>query len=463
MYAILVAVDQTGGIGKDGEIPWDHPEDRRWFRQITKVCPEGMRNAVIMGRKTWESIGKPLPDRLNIVLTSSMHGLGAEIICTKSFDNAVQIANRDPTVHSVFVIGGSSVYKAAMIHPAFSRAIVSRIPGDYKCDVHFDTILLDNRYGISTRRHFMVPDFVTVLDDKSSMVDIPYLELVGDIMKNGSQRSNRTNVDTISVFGRMLKVPLQWCDRDSIPLLSTKFVPIKAVWVELIWFLSGSSNIDFLKENGVTIWDGNTSREFLDSKGLHRYRVGELGPGYGWQWRHFGAEYVAEMDRPHMGWKPSGGVDQISRLITGIKADPYSRRHLLTAWNPKDVPMTALPPCHYACEFYVENGELQSMLTMRSCDVALGLPFNIASYAILTHLIAYFTGLRASWLTVSMGDTHIYLNHVAPLQDQLLREPRGQPFLKWNRDLISIDDLRVDDLSVIGYCPHPKIAMQMAV
>lgn len=459
MYAVVAAVDEAGGIGKDGTIPWVWPEDMSWFRKTTTAAPPGKINAVIMGRHTYESLGsKPLRARINVVVSSRQLG---HATCFSDFEQALSYIRGLNNVHHVFAIGGRGIYEAALRHPAFTTTLLSRVGGDHQCDVKFPMELLAGwSLGPSIDTSHPVETYINA---DAVATDRAYLELVARLLNSTAPpRPNRTGIPTLSTFGEMIKVPLRVGGHATVPLLTTKFVPLKAVWVELLWFLSGEGNIDLLTAHGVKIWDGNSTREFLDARGLHDYRPGEVGPAYGWQWRHFGAKYLAEKLRPP-GWKPEGGVDQIARIIEGIKRDPHDRRHVLSAWNPCDIDAVALPPCHMSAQWWVENGDLHCLMNMRSCDVALGLPFNIASYSLLTHVIAKLTGYSGASLTIVTGDTHIYTNHVEGLREQLSRTPRGSPRLTWARDFTSVDDLTPGTIVVTGYCPHPKIVMGMAV
>jgi dihydrofolate reductase/thymidylate synthase len=247
--------------------------------------------------------------------------------------------------------------------------------------------------------------------------------------------------------------------RDEVlPLLTTKRVFWRGVAEELLWFLSGDTSAKTLQDKGVRIWDGNASREFLDSRGLQHREVGDLGPVYGFQWRHFGAEYV-DMHADYAG----KGVDQLRAVIAAITRDPTDRRIILSAWNPAALPAMALPPCHMFAQFFVADGELSCQMYQRSGDMGLGIPFNIASYALLTRLIAQVTGLRAGELVHVIGDAHVYSNHVEPLLLQLERAPRPFPRLRIDASVRDIDAFRFEHFAVEGYEPHGQIKMEMAV
>lgn len=261
-----------------------------------------------------------------------------------------------------------------------------------------------------------------------------YLQLLEDILENGVQKDDRTGVGTLSVFGRQLRFDLQ----KGFPLLTTKKLHIRSIIYELLWFLKGDTNVRYLQENGVTIWD-----EWADENG-------ELGPVYGAQWRS---------------WKGADGktVDQISEVIEQIKTNPNSRRLLVNAWNVAEIDKMKLPPCHYAFQFYVANGKLSCMWQQRSVDTFLGLPFNIASYALLTHMMAQQCDLEVGELIFTGGDVHLYMNHLEQAKLQLTREPRPLPKLIIKRKPDSIFEYEFDDFEIVDYDPHPHIKAPVAV
>lgn len=255
-----------------------------------------------------------------------------------------------------------------------------------------------------------------------------YETLLEHCYKTGVDKSDRTGVGTRSVFGYQMRFNLA----EGFPLVTTKKLHIRSIVHELLWFLSGSSNIKYLHDNGVSIWD-----EWADENG-------DLGPVYGVQWRNWPA--------------PDGRkIDQISNLIEGIKKNPDSRRHLVVAWNPAEVDKMALPPCHCLFQFYVANGKLSCQLYQRSCDIFLGVPFNIASYSLLTHMVAQQCDLDVGDFVWTGGDCHIYKNHFEQVELQLSREPRPYPKLVIHRRPESIFDYRYEDFEIVGYDPHPHI------
>jgi thymidylate synthase len=311
-----------------------------------------------------------------------------------------------------------------------------------------------------------------------------YLDLCKTILSNGTIRDDRTNTGTYSIFGHQMRFDLS----EGFPLLTTKRVPFRLVASELLWFIKGDTNIRYLLENNNNIWnewafkkwvesddytgpdmtdfgnrsqlDPNFNKQYEEQMEIFKKMVladvqfakkyGDLGFVYGKQWRD---------------WKTSqhDTIDQLKDVINSIRHNPNSRRHIVSAWNPEDVPTMALPPCHTLYQFYVANGKLSCQLYQRSADVFLGVPFNIASYALLTHLIAHETGLEVGEFVHTMGDAHIYQNHVEQVKIQLDRDIRELPKLRLNQDKKSIFDFELTDFEIVGYDPHPSIKAPIAV
>ncbi|KAI0765471.1 thymidylate synthase [Fomes fomentarius] len=292
-----------------------------------------------------------------------------------------------------------------------------------------------------------------------------YLNLIREVLNTGDLRPDRTGTGTLSIFA---PPNLRFALADStLPLLTTKRTFLRGIVEELLWFVRGCTDAKQLSAKGVKIWDGNGSKEFLEKRGLGHRREGDLGPVYGFQWRHFGAQYE-DCDADYTG----KGVDQLQECINKIKNDPTDRRIILSAWNPAAIPEMALPPCHMMCQFYVHlppasdataKPRLSCLMYQRSADLGLGIPFNIASYALLTHMVAHVTDTEAHELIIQLGDAHVYRDHVDALHVQLEREPRPFPKLRWARTVESIDDFKSEDIVVEGYDPHPSIAMKMSV
>lgn len=286
-------------------------------------------------------------------------------------------------------------------------------------------------------------------------MELQYINLIKHILENGISKDDRTGIGTLSIFSYNMTFNL----RESFPLLTTKKVYWKGVVEELLWFISGSTDSNILKEKGVRIWEGNSSREFLDSRGLSHYDQGDIGAGYGFQWRHFGAKYTNMYDNYE-----GKGIDQLKDVIYKIKNTPDDRRIIMSAWNPTDLDKMALPPCHIFVQFWVDTNkkELHSQMYQRSCDVGLGVPFNIASYALLTCIIAKLCDLTPGDFHYCMGDTHIYKNHIDAMKLQITRVPYDFPKINI-KAITDIDNITADDIELIDYKYYENIKMNMAV
>lgn len=292
-------------------------------------------------------------------------------------------------------------------------------------------------------------------EDKSHE-EYQYLGLIRRLIDEKTKiKGDRTGVGTINTFGEKMVYSLR---NGTIPIFTTKRVFINGVVKELFWMISGSTDSQKLHDMGVRIWDANGSRAFLDNLGLVERREGDLGPVYGHQWRHFGATYV-DCGTDYTGQ----GVDQLQQCIDLIRNEPTSRRIVMSAWNPHDQPLMALPPCHMFCQFFVEDGELSCLMYQRSCDLGLGVPFNVASYSLLTHMIAHICHLKPGNFIHMMGDTHIYANHIEPLKTQLERTPYPFPTIEFTEPVADIDSFKIEHIKINNYSAHPTIQMDMAV
>lgn len=472
-------------------------------------------NAVIMGRNTWESIPdkfRPLQGRTNVVLTRQpSFSVPSGVLVAKSLDDAwQQLSQLGDNLDQIFIIGGSQVYQQAVEEKYVHKIIYTQVdtPPSMEFDTFFPELPLDewelmlpsgddgeetlkagkqdntctdkenhkensnemeakkNDNAVPQKQQHQGGDMV---DQNSGLTyrfltyirpnreEEQYLDLIRDILKNGSTKGDRTGTGTISKFGAQMRFDLR---NGQLPLLTTKRTFWRGVAEELLWFVRGSTNAKLLQEKNIHIWDGNGSREFLDNRGLSHREEGDLGPVYGFQWRHFGAKYV-DMHTDYTGQ----GVDQLRDCIDKIINNPNDRRIVMSAWNPSDLDQMALPPCHLFCQFYVdtETNELSCQMYQRSADMGLGVPFNIASYALLTHMIAHVTGRKPGEFIHVIGDAHVYQNHVEPLKEQLERTPRPFPRLVINPEKKDIDDFDYSDFTVIGYHPHKTISMKMAV
>ncbi len=261
-----------------------------------------------------------------------------------------------------------------------------------------------------------------------------YLELMAHVRDHGTRKTDRTGTGTLSIFGHQMRFDLA----KGFPLVTTKKLHLRSIIYELLWFIRGETNIKYLKDNKVSIWD-----EWADKNG-------DLGPVYGAQWRSWPA-------------RDGGTIDQLTQLVHMIKTKPDSRRMMVTAWNPADVDKMALPPCHCLFQFYVADGKLSCQLYQRSADIFLGVPFNIASYALLTHMVAEVTGLKVGEFVHSLGDAHLYLNHLEQAETQLKRKPHVLPTLQIKRKVLTLEDFKFEDFEIVGYAPYPAISAPVAV
>lgn len=348
-----------------------------------------------------------------------------------------------------------------------------QLPFNYRLTTTYFILIKLRSYEIMLMIQLQLPFEKSILNEKIIKIlikilmntdEYEYLHLVSDVLENGEWKIGR-NGKTKEVFGRMMRFSLK---DGTLPLLTTKLVSWKTVLKELLWFIKGQTDNRILNEQGVTIWNGNSTREFLDGRGLTDYPEGILGNIYGFQWRNFNGNYeickctdlstckcnsLENKDR----------VDQLQYIIDQLKdpAGRNSRRLIMTAWNPAQIDKMALPPCHMMCQFNVtDDGKLSCLLTQRSGDIGLGVPYNIASYAFLTHLIAHHTGLVANELIVSLGNAHIYEDHVEPLETQLKLIPHKFPKLKILEVRDKIEDYVLEDYQVVDYVHHPSIKMK---
>lgn len=461
----IAAVSKNGVIGKDGALPWSIPQDLKRFRTLT------LGSTLIMGHNTYKSLPRFLGGRKLIVISSNpsacnkrfLNGEDTHFCTMESYTDYLPSMESSDTV---FVIGGESIFQhfmesASRIHMTY---VEKNIQSDGKSLVKFppcSRFVVENvhdRFFCENENCFV--EFLTLTSIPTSSSEMSYLDLLKDIIAHGTERTDRTGTGTLSTFARQIRFDIS----KSIPLLTTKFTGWKTCIQELLWFLAGDTNAKHLQENGVHIWDGNTTREFLDKRGLHHLPEGDIGAGYGFQWRHFGATYETCNDN-----YDNQGVDQIQQVLEQLQKDPMSRRHVVTAWNPSALPSMALPPCHAMFQFYVEevgqDKHLSCHMYQRSVDCFLGLPFNILSYAVLTYIMAAKTGMKPKELIISTGDTHIYMDHLQQVQEQLSRDPYPFPKLVMSDDvaLKKWNELSMDDFHIHGYLHHPVLKGKMSV
>lgn len=465
LFQLVASVTPSGGIGVGGDLLFHSKPDLKFFRQYTEGA------VVIMGRTTWEGLppqNKPLKNRTNVVITSHPEELDdyVPVYPFRTLEEALIYFQHSG--RHLIVIGGEQLYRYAIRLPQCAAVILNRWSVDRpdadrffpKLDSHGSFIcqtaaaVEDTTLGISFTTEYWYKS-KELFDDTEKSEEWQYLDLVQKILREGNPKMDRTSTGVWSIFGAQSRYSLR---DDAFPLLTTKTTWFKGVWLELLWFIQGCTDAKVLSQQGVHIWDENGSRKTLDALGFQDRKEGDLGPVYGFQWRHFGAEYRGA-DKSYEG----EGVDQLREVIRQIKEEPTSRRIVMSAWNPKSIPDMALPPCHIMCQFYVANGELSCQLYQRSCDIGLGVPFNIASYSLLTILLAKTCGLKPGEFIHSMGDVHVYRNHAEPLHLQLQRLPRKFPKLWINPDVTELFDYTKDDVRLIDYHPHKKIHMPLAV
>lgn len=457
-FSIIAAIDEKDGIGKEGNIPWlSKYSDLSYFKKLTLNCDASSReNCIIMGKNTWNSLPyKPLPNRKNIIISSTLETCSNYNVY-KCLDNALEsLTDIYEKINLIFVIGGEQLYKEAISHPMCDKLYITEIPGEYECDKFFPKINNDIYTKMQSTFSNCLTYNVYHKTTQINMEEYQYLNLIKKVINNGIPKLDRTGIGTISIFGNQMRFNLE---NNTIPLLTTKRVFSRGIIEELLWFINGSTDSNKLSEKKVKIWDPNGSREFLDSLGFTDREIGDLGPVYGFQWRHWGAEYVDKNTD-----YTNKGFDQLQNIIDQIKTNPTSRRIILSGWNVSDIPKMALPPCHVLCQFYIIEDKISAQLYQRSGDIGLGVPFNIASYAILLIMIAHVTGYKPFEFIYTLGDAHIYNNHLDALKNQIYRIPRNFPTLKFARKIENINDFNYNDFIITNYEPCKAIKMKMAV
>lgn len=443
MFSIIAAYDNDRGIGKTQSIPWKCSQDLVFFKQLTK------NNVVIMGRKTYESIGKPLSNRINIVITKTVKFI-PDVIIAKSLEECCIICAKIPSVN-YYVIGGSNIYKMFLESGLISIAYITRIYGHYNCDTFFPNTLL--------------PEHVEIIEEKEGSYSImkytysnkeeqAFLQLGKTIISQGIDRCDRTGTGTLSLFGQRLEFDLS---KGKFPLLTSRKMFIRGIFEELMFYIRGQTDNNILIKKNVNVWTGNTTREFLDARGLSHLPVGDMGPSYGFLFRHFGAEYI-NCKTDYTG----KGVDQLNRVLKLLKSNPQDRRIIISLWDPMNIDKCPLPPCLYNYQFYVANQKLSCMMTQRSSDFAIAGGWNVATGALLTILLAKVCNLEPEKLIWNIGDVHVYKNLINEFKIQITRIPYQFPNLiipyKEN-----IEDYEFSDINVIGYKSHTALNFKISI
>lgn len=433
-----------------------------YFKRVSMLTKDA---GLVMGRNTWDALN----EEVLAIITSATRVI---VLTTRpTFTNKPNVVFATPKTldtilqpfSDVFVLGGESIY-AMFIGRA--QRIYASIEDAAPPSTSLSTFLMNHLQDFEIVHYSDAKHVIYERCSPSRMHgEYVYLNLLGDIYNTGKIREDRTKVGTVSVFGRQMRFDIS----KSVPLLTTKQLGWKSVVRELLWFIKGQTDSKLLEAHKVNIWKENTTREFLEKRGLTEYQEGDIGPMYGFQWRHMGAEYKgANHDYSNK------GHDQIKWLLDSLRTDPYSRRHMITTFNPVVVDKGVLAPCHgIVAQFYVEDAiqggpkYLSCHVYNRSQDTFLGMSWNIFSYAVLTYIIAKFVNMRPKELVMSTGDTHIYSNHLEQCKVQMARTPFPFPVLTIKDTVISkpngIDDLTIDDFDLVGYVSHPALKAPMAV
>jgi dihydrofolate reductase/thymidylate synthase len=463
-FSIIVSATASGGIGYRGVLPCPAEGHLHLIEELTTVQPG---TVIITGSRAYHELAiPPSPNRTHVVLSRRSSSLPDAVVCS-SLSLALELFQN---ASDVFVLGGEWLFREAIHDHRCHQVYLRRVsfPGRHDEDDvtirGFTAVQMLNKFSAvirSTEPHCCVLHYRRDCEVVNSEEN-QYIKLVTQVLREGEHRRDRTGTGTLSIFGASLRFSLK---SGRFPLLTTKRVPMKAIFEELLWFIRGETDGQVLADRGVGIWKKNGTREALDEIGLPDRPEHDLGPIYGHQWRHFGAAYV-DCHADYTGQ----GVDQLAELVNNLRTDPNSRRHLLVAFNPAQRREMALPPCHAMCQFYVsgppDKQELSCQMYQRSADIGLGLPFNIASYALLTRLLASVCGMTAKELIVIIGDAHIYVNHVDALRLQVERRPRPFPTLSLVNPpttLAELEQLEWSNVQLTDYHPYEKIVMDMSV
>jgi dihydrofolate reductase/thymidylate synthase len=466
-------------IGSKGQLLFSLKDDMSFFKNITSKETSNIKNIVLMGRKTYDSIPtefKPLKNRINLVLTNNTDLIVDEVI---DFAKDLYYITMDTFLnfykfeYNVFVIGGSEIY--SQFENEYDMIYLTEVK-TYKMEEEPDTFInppndeyeivdYSEKYTNANKTcEYRIIKYIHLEYNVSN--DYKYFLLFDTILSKGNSRIDRTNVGTISYFGNSLRFDIS---DGNIPIMTTKYVPFKTIVEELLWICRGDTDAKILQKKNIKIWDGNTSRDFLDKRGLYHYSEGTLGAGYGWQLRFQGAEYDEKYSDTSKIKQHPGGIDQLEHVLNLLKNDPFSRRIMFSYWNPSDFDKTALIPCHVLVQFYVEEIDnvqyLSCQFYMRSSDTFLASCYNICSYTILTYILAKKCGMKPKDIIYTVGDSHIYNTHIDAVKEQMERKPRCCPKLLVDDSVIGKDwgEIDANDFELIGYFPDKSIRVPMAV
>lgn len=451
-YSIIVCVDVAGGISKEGKIPWTSSENSRFLNDTT--TGRG-KNAVIMGRKTYKNIPKkvrPLSNRHNIVISQTMHQEENPLISVaESLTSALHIAGTAiKSYDEIFVIGGEQVFIEAMTRYLYlcKKVYITKLKGDHDCDAFFPVHSLE---GLKKFKDAQLTNSFTrsYLQVNVAHPEYQYINALKRVQTEGLPRPDRTGVGVVSLFG---DVRMEFDLSDSFPLLTTRKMCFVDIIQELLFFIRGETNTTELT-GSTTSWKQFTTREQLDKLGLD-YEEGDMGPSYGWQWRRWGEKYLSTTGQTSKVGERQG-IDQLSKLVHTLSADPFSRRHVLVSYNPTQLPETVLPPGCVFAQFYVSSDKksLSCAVNLRSAEMFLEVPKEIALYALLTCMLAQVLNYRAYRLIFTLGDAYIYKNHGAQVNTLVVRVPKPSPKLRFSKAhlLHRIEDFTQDVIHLDDY------------
>lgn len=447
MFTAIVASDLQNGIAYQGKIPWNCPEDLKHFRETTTG------HVVIMGRKTYESIGKPLADRINIVISSTEHASIDNLIWCRTPEAAIEECKKYAD-KKWFVIGGVQIYDWFLRREYVGEIIRTYIIGKYTCD-QFLYIPFSFKLDVITKHPtYEIIKYTYYNDEEKDFCDL--LNEIRDIGISKPPVRDQT-VGRLSLFGETLSFSLE---NNTIPLLTTRKLFFRGIFEELMFILRGQTDNDILVKKKINVWVKNTRREFLDKCGLTHLPEGDLGKTYGFNLRHFGAKYI-NCKTDYTGQ----GHDQLLELVDKIRNDPHSRRLLLILYDPSAVKESVLPPCVYAYQFFVDTDKktLSCVMTQRSSDIYVAGGWNVAMGALFTHLLAAYTNLYAKELIWNIADLHLYedSHNMELMREQITREPYPFPKLLVKRIPDSITDFEFTDVELFGYRAHPAQNLNM--
>ena len=456
-FKVIVCCDVKNGFSKDGTIPWiaHVKKDQKFFKEKTIGLGN---NAMIMGKDTFLAIPKrPLPNRKNVVISTTMKSEDyPDILIYPNFLSCLSDLARYK-FDEVYVCGGQRLYYQALSTFSYlcDQVYVTRLHKDYDCDRFFPFEYLETYTPHVEDANSDLTIFSYIMNVTHQ--EEQYLKLIKRVIQKGDEKGDRTGVGTYSKFGQHLEFDIS----SNIPIITCKKIPYKMIFKELLWMISGSTNSKVLEEQGVNIWKENSSRQFLDKRGLQNFQVGDIGAGYGYQYRHWGANYQG-CSEDYTGQ----GIDQLNNVITNIKQDPTSRRLVVSAWNVSQLDMMALPPCHLLYQFNATSkGQLDCHVYQRSADLFLGVPFNMLFYATLTYMVAHLCNLKPRKLYFSFGDAHIYKNHLEAVSKIISKTPHPWPTLTLVNveNVLTIDDFKLENFQIDGYTSWETVSASMAV